>query len=86
MGLSQGLDWREVMSWYTVRGIAQQESGSIDACWLASLHGTSAIPRGSAQLEPWDLGDDWPSWHGDPRGLVRDQFGISALRGLFWVA
>ena len=38
MGLSQDLDWREVMSWYavggeayTVRGTTQQEPGSIDA-------------------------------------------------------
>ena len=55
MGLSQDLDWREVMSWYavggatyTVSGTTQQESGSIDACWPASLHGASAIARGSA--------------------------------------
>ena len=65
MGLSQDLDWREVMSWYavgeatyTVRGTAQQEPGSIDACWRTSLHGASAIARGSAPSEPWDLSDD----------------------------
>ena len=79
MGLSQDLDWREVMSWYavggatyTVRGTAQQEPGSIDACWQASLHGASAIAKGSAQPEPWDLGNDWPWWHWDPGGLFVD--------------
>ena len=76
MGLSQDLDWREVMSWYavggatyTVRGTAQQEPGSIDACWQASLHGASAIARGSAQPEPWDLGDDCPWFQWGPGGL-----------------
>ena len=40
MGLSQELDWREVMSWYAVggaayavTGTAQQELGSMGACW-----------------------------------------------------
>ena len=76
MGLSQDLDWREVMSWYavggeayTVRGTAQQEPGSIDACWRASLHGASAIARGSAQPKLWDLGNDWPWWRWDSGGL-----------------
>ena len=56
VGLSRDLDWREVMSWYAVRGAAytirgttQQEPGSIDACWRTSLHGVSAIARGSVQ-------------------------------------
>ena len=83
------------MSWYTVggatytiRGIAPQEPGSIDACWRTSLHRQSSIARGSAQSELWDLGDDWPWWHWGLGGLFvtntgRDQFGISTLRGLF---
>ena len=81
IGLSQGLDWREVMSWYTVggaaytvTGTAQQEPGSIDACWWSSLLRASVISRGSAQSKPWDMGDDWPSWHGDPGGLFDDRY------------
>ena len=57
-GFSQGLDWREVMSWYTVDGatytvidIAQQET------WSSPLR-ASVIARGSAQSRLWDLGDD----------------------------
>ena len=76
MGLNQDMDWREVMSWYavdgaayTIRGTAQQEPGSIDACWRATLHEASAIARGSAQPELWDLGDDWPWWRWDQGGL-----------------
>ena len=67
MGLSQELDWREVMSWYAVggatyavTGTAQQEPGRIDSCWWSSPLRASAIARDSAQLELWDLGDDWP--------------------------
>ena len=70
MGLNQDLDWREVMSWYAVGGEAyavrvttQQGPGSIDACWRTSLHGVSAIARGSAQSKPRDLGNVWIWWH-----------------------
>ena len=70
IGLCQGLDWREVMSWYAVDGassttdvITQQESSSIDApSWWQ-----------------WDLGgfvDD---------KLIEDWSGIQALRGPFMV-
>ena len=69
------------MSWYTVggaaytvTGTAQQEPGSIDACWWSSLLRASVIARGSAHSEPWDLGDDWPSWHGDSGGLFDDRY------------
>ena len=62
------------MSWYTVDGtaytvtdIAQQGS------WSSPLR-ASVITRGSAQSEPWDLGDDWPSWHGGPGGLFDDRY------------
>ena len=69
------------MSWYTVDGaaytiidIAQQEPWRIDACWQTSLHGEAAIAKGSAQSKPGDLGDDWPSWRGDPRGFFYDRY------------
>ena len=62
------------MSWYTVGGVAytvidtaQQET------WSSPLR-ESVIARGSAQSEPWDLGDDWPSWRGDPGGLFDDRY------------
>ena len=74
IGFSQGLDWREVMSWYTVGGesytvidIARQET------WFSPLR-ASVIARGSAHSESWDLGDDWPSWRGDPGGLFVDAY------------
>ena len=77
MGLSQDLDWREVMSWYavggaayTVRGTTQKEPRSINAYWRSSPLRASVIARGSAQSEPWDLGDDWPWWRWDPRGFL----------------
>ena len=77
MGLSQGLDRIEVMSQYAVggaayavTGAAQQEPGSIDACWWSSPLRASAVARDSAQPEPWDLGDDGPWWRWDPRGLL----------------
>ena len=70
------------MSWhavdgaaYTVRGTAHHEPGSIDACWRTSLHGVSSIARGSAQSEPWDLGDDCPWWHWGLGGLFVDWYG-----------
>ena len=81
MGLSHNLDWREVMSWYAVGGVAyaatgtaQQEPRSIDACWWSSPLRASVIARGSAQSEPWDLGDDWPSWRWDLGGLFVDWY------------
>ena len=74
VGLSQDLDWREVMSWYTVDGTtyivtdtAQQES------WSSPLR-ASVIAKGNAQSEPRGLGNDWPSWHGDPGGLFDDRY------------
>ena len=76
MGWSQDLDWIEVMSWYSVGGAVYavtgatlQEPGSIDAYLLSPPLRASAIARDSAQSESWDLGDDWPWWHWDPRGL-----------------
>ena len=66
MFLTSCLEWRLVMSWYTVDGtaytmidIAQSESWS-----------SSVIARGSAQSEPWDLGYYWPWWRWDPGGLL----------------
>ena len=77
MGLSQELDWREVMSWYVVggaayavTGTAQPEPGSIDACCWSSPLRASAITRDSAHPKPWDLGDDWPWWSWDSGGLL----------------
>ena len=62
------------MSWYTVCGAAytvidtaQQET------WSSPLK-VAIIARGNAQSEPWDLGNDWPSWHGDPGGLFDDRY------------
>ena len=99
MGLSQDLDWREVMSWYAVGGAAyivkattqqkpqsidgatyivramtQQEPWRIDACWRSSPHGAVAIVRCTVQFEIRDLGDDWPWWRWDPRGLFDDRY------------
>ena len=77
IGLSQDLDWIEVMSRYAVGGAtyavtsaAQQEPESIDACWWSSPLKALAIARDSAQPKPWDLGDDGPWWRWDPRGLL----------------
>ena len=62
------------MSWYTIDGVAytvidlaQQEM------WSSPLR-ASVIARGSAQSGSWDLGNDWPPWHGDPGGLFDDRY------------
>ena len=76
------------MSWYAIGGAGyavtcttQQEPGSIDAWWWYSPLRASAIARGSAQPEPWDLGDDWPWWRWDPGGLFFDWYSERS----FWV-
>ena len=61
------VDWREVMSWYTVDGSAYividaEQQGS----WSSSV-----IARGSVQSEPWDLGYYWPWWQWDPGEIGR---------------
>jgi len=65
MFLTSCLEWREMMSWYTVDGTTytfidaeQQQSWSL------------VIARGSEQSEPWDLGYYWPQWRWDPGGLL----------------
>lgn len=54
--LRQGMDWREVMSWYPTERIIYEET---------------SLARDKVQLEPWDMGDDgWPWWHRDLGGFV----------------
>ena len=70
MGLSQDLDWREVMSWYTVDGTTYTVTDTAQqGSWSSPLR-ASVIARGSAQSESWDLGDYWPWWRWDPEGLL----------------
>lgn len=70
VGLSQDLDWRGVMSWYTVDGTGYTVTGTAQQGSLSSPLRASVIARGSAQSEPWDLGDYWPWWRWDSRGLL----------------
>ena len=60
-GPCQGVDWREVMSWYPTEGI---------------ICGVISLARDRVQLEPKDMGNDgWPRWHWDPGGSIGGRMG-----------
>ena len=69
------MSWYEVgEAAYAVTGTSQQEPGNIDAYWWSSPLRALVIARGSAQSEPWDLGDYWPWWRWDSGGLLIDWY------------
>ena len=70
MGLSQDLDWREVMSWYTVDGTTYTVTDTVQQVSCSSPFRASIVAWGSAQSKLWDLGDYWPWWRWDPRGFL----------------
>lgn len=53
---SQGMEWREIMSWYPIDG------GTL---------GRICFAKGTAQQEPLGMGnDDWARWLWDPGGSI----------------
>ena len=80
IGFSQGLDWREVMSWYTVCGAAYTViDTTLQETWSSPLR-ASVIARGSGTWAMIGHGGIGIREDCLLAGTVRDQFGIPTLR------
>ena len=65
------------MSWYIADGTTYTVTDTAQhGSWSSPLR-ASVIARGTAQSEPWDLGDYWPGWRWDRRGLLVGERSIS---------